>query len=682
VLNGANTYTGTTSVSAGTLSIISIKSVSGGASAVGAPITAGNGTIAIGSSTIAGTLVYTGTGDSSDRVINLAGTTGGATIDQSGTGVLSFTSALTATGVGAKTLTLQGSSAGTASITAAIVNGSGTTSLTKTGSGEWTLSGVNTYTGATTISAGTLLVVTGSTAAGSAVAVNSGGTLGGTGTVSGAITLASGGIIAPGAATGVSIGTLNTAAVTYVSGSTYSVDLNGTGPTADRITSSGTVALASATLTVASNANPAVGTVYTIVSGSSITGTFSGLANNAVFAQAGRLFRVVYTTTAVTLTDVAPTLTSRQTLDTNGNGRIDRIRLTFDRSLNDTFTGFTVAVTGYNTVTGYVTGATANDAIIEVQLTESGTPDTSATPLVRITANTGLTDASGSGVIQVEGAATAATDAAAPVLMSSAWTDAGTGGVSAGDTVTLTFSESVVASGMVVADLGLPVTGDSLASSTIANQTATTLTVALAGTPLLTPGGVYGSAALGAGNPSGIYLAINTHVVDQATPPNSAAVGSLSTAVDLGPGTARVLSATWVTEVDPKTWALSTLAYSATRNTVTDVRDLRIRNTSDGAVQMVVSTGASSPSGWTPDTAAGTNTYLMKCDPSGASAGGPTLAANYALTLSATQQTLAARTYSGGIADFALWFQAPTALTVGGGLSQAITVTITIQLTP
>ena len=677
VLNGANTYTGTTSVSAGTLSIISIKSVSGGASAVGAPITAGNGTIAIGSSTIAGTLVYTGTGDSSDRVINLAGTTGGATIDQSGTGVLSFTSALTATGVGAKTLTLQGSSAGTASITAAIVNGSGTTSLTKTGSGEWTLSGVNTYTGATTISAGTLLVVTGSTAAGSAVAVNSGGTLGGTGTVSGAITLASGGIIAPGAATGVSIGTLNTAAVTYVSGSTYSVDLNGTGPTADRITSSGTVALASATLTVASNANPAVGTVYTIVSGSSITGTFSGLANNAVFAQAGRLFRVVYTTTAVTLTDVAPTLTSRQTLDTNGNGRIDRIRLTFDRSLNDTFTGFMVAVTGY-TVTGYVTGATANDAIIELQLTESGTQDTGVTPLVQITANTGLTDASGSGVIQVEGAATAATDAAAPVLMSSAWTDGDANGVDAGDAITLTFSESVTVTGAVIADLGLPVSGDTLSTTTLANQSGTTLSMTLAGSPLLTPGGAYGSGALTTGKPSGIFVA-NPLVVADAVGLNPA-TGNAASARDIGGS--NLLAIAWVTGSNPKVWALGTTALGSAANTTAAV-DLALRNVGDSTANLTIAVAVSAPSGWAPAAvAAGTDQFLLKVDNAGLPAADPTNPAAYELTLSTVGQSLISGLRSGLSTDFEFYLRTPTAITVGAGIQQTTTVTITAALPP
>jgi fibronectin-binding autotransporter adhesin len=154
-LSGLNTYTGKTAVGGGALSINSIKNVGGGASALGGVTTVANGTIDINN----GTLKYTGTGDTSDRVINLSGTTGGATLDQSGaSGSLLFTSAFTATGAGIKTLTLQGSTAGTGEISGAIVNNSvtNTTSVVKNGTGTWTLSGANTYTGQVQFNAGVL----------------------------------------------------------------------------------------------------------------------------------------------------------------------------------------------------------------------------------------------------------------------------------------------------------------------------------------------------------------------------------------------------------------------------------------------------------------------------------------------------------------------------------------------
>ena len=164
VLSGHNTFAGQVLIQGGTLSVASFNSVNGGTpllanSSLGAPTTAALGTLAMGSNAVDSSIIYTGSGETTDRVINLASKTGGVTIDQSGTGLLKFTSSFTTTGNGSKTLTLQGSNTGTGEIAGAIVDYTtavASTSLVKAGANSWTLSGASTYTGSTTVNGGTL----------------------------------------------------------------------------------------------------------------------------------------------------------------------------------------------------------------------------------------------------------------------------------------------------------------------------------------------------------------------------------------------------------------------------------------------------------------------------------------------------------------------------------------------
>ncbi len=97
-------------------------------------------------------LVYTGTGETTDRLIEF---TANARLDQSGSGDLVLSENLVV-GANAKTLTLMGSAAGVGEIAGVIEPGAGLTSLAKEGTGLWRLSATDTYTGSTTVRNGTL----------------------------------------------------------------------------------------------------------------------------------------------------------------------------------------------------------------------------------------------------------------------------------------------------------------------------------------------------------------------------------------------------------------------------------------------------------------------------------------------------------------------------------------------
>jgi autotransporter-associated beta strand protein len=143
-LSGANTYTGPTVISNGVLVVSSLNKVVGGSlsSSLGTPTTVANGTITLGMGGANGELSYTGSGETSDRVINLAGTTGNAIIDQSGGGLLKFTSNFTESGTVSNSLILRGSGSGEL---AGVVAASTNTSVAVTG-GTWTFSGSGTST--------------------------------------------------------------------------------------------------------------------------------------------------------------------------------------------------------------------------------------------------------------------------------------------------------------------------------------------------------------------------------------------------------------------------------------------------------------------------------------------------------------------------------------------------------
>jgi autotransporter-associated beta strand protein len=202
-------------------------------------------------------LKYTGTGEITDKIINLSGTnatgqtvSGGGTLDQSGSGNLKFTSAMTSTGgTGTKKIYLTGSTLGTGEFAGAISDlGGNANSLLKTGTGQWSLSGANTYTGVTEVREGTLRISSGGSITSAttisnsatllvngnagAVTVNSGGSLGGSGSV-GAIS--GSGTVGPGNSPGI----LTAPSVDPTAGTDFNFEFTSLNPTYSSAAASG-----------------------------------------------------------------------------------------------------------------------------------------------------------------------------------------------------------------------------------------------------------------------------------------------------------------------------------------------------------------------------------------------------------------------------------------------------------
>jgi autotransporter-associated beta strand protein len=142
--------------------------------------------------------------------------------------------------------------------------------VTQAGSGMLTLSNLNTYTGATTVNAGTL-AVNGSIVSSSFTTVNAGGTLAGTGTI-GNTMVASGGTFAPGNATP---GTSMTVAgnLAFQSGTLYLVQLNPATSTFTNVTGTASLNGNAGAVFLAGNYVAKQYTILTAAGG--VTGTFS-----------------------------------------------------------------------------------------------------------------------------------------------------------------------------------------------------------------------------------------------------------------------------------------------------------------------------------------------------------------------------------------------------------------------
>jgi fibronectin-binding autotransporter adhesin len=230
-VTGSNSYSGTTTVGGGTL-ILAGSNTGTGATNVTTGILSVQNSNALGGSTVtentrtggvqlqgginlpSGVSFVTsndGTGAVPYAIDNVSGNntiSGSVTLTSGGgnTIVQSDANSLTLAGpikpllnIGARTLILQGASTAANTVSGALTNNTGASdvlSLTKTGTGTWIVSGINSYTGATTVTLGTILFNGDNSLATGAVSVAPGATIGGSGIIGGATTIS--GSLSPG----------------------------------------------------------------------------------------------------------------------------------------------------------------------------------------------------------------------------------------------------------------------------------------------------------------------------------------------------------------------------------------------------------------------------------------------------------------------------------------------------
>ncbi len=269
-LPGASSYTGITTVGAGTLSTASLAN-GGSSSGIGSADNSAANILIDG-----GELSYIGAAQTCDRLFSVGA--GGAAISASGIGtlVLSNTGPVAFSGAGPRTLTLSGSNTGNNTLAASIGNSASATSVVKSGAGTWLLSGTQTHTGPTAVSAGRL-IVTGSITS-SAVTVASGASLCGTGSLGGAVTIS--GSIAPGENGAGAMTVANNLAFTSTGSYECSIEGAAAGSAYDQLAVTGTVTLGNAILAMTLAYGPTAGQTYTIIDNDgtdAVTGTFNGL---------------------------------------------------------------------------------------------------------------------------------------------------------------------------------------------------------------------------------------------------------------------------------------------------------------------------------------------------------------------------------------------------------------------
>ena len=331
-LSGANTYTGATTISGGTLEADNASALGNG----------GNITFA------GGNLQYTANSASTNWASRFKNSASAIPLDTNG-----------------QTVALAG-----------VIDNTNSGGLTKLGTGTLTLAGANTYTGATTLNGGTLLMSGGGTISNSSgIAVNNGATLtfarsdtwgqAGTSTASSPVTINSGGIVASG-------GSFNTLWNLALNGGTLisnggvnvqygSFDLAGTVTAAAGVTSSITSGTGTNNVINLGNGTTASNTTFNVGAGGTLnvgtvlqkhwyyTTSSQSVAAGLIKTGAGTL------TLSAANTYTGPTTVNAGTLALGANGALPATTAvaigsaTLDATTSTDATG-TLAVTGGATI--------------------------------------------------------------------------------------------------------------------------------------------------------------------------------------------------------------------------------------------------------------------------------------------------------------------------------------------
>jgi autotransporter-associated beta strand protein len=146
-------------------------------------------------------------------------------------------------------------------------------SITKVGTGAWTLTGANTYTGTTTVNVGTLFINGDGHSATGAVTVNAAGTLGGNGIVGGATTVS--GKLSPGP----NFATLSFSnSLTLAAASSTIIEISKTPKTNDALVVSGSLVLNGALIVTNLSGVPALGDAFKLFTAATApSGNFSSV---------------------------------------------------------------------------------------------------------------------------------------------------------------------------------------------------------------------------------------------------------------------------------------------------------------------------------------------------------------------------------------------------------------------